>query len=92
MMRRERWSASKARDHVTQLRSLVCVNDGFWRSLCALEAPLGVTDRYCGGYGLNWNLTTVQGDVNGLEGTLMDLHCQAYIVLFCSDWPIEIYQ
>ena len=45
LMRRERWSAAKAREAVTDRRSLVCINDGFWRALCAMEGPLGVTDR-----------------------------------------------
>ncbi|KAG1657423.1 hypothetical protein FOA52_011793 [Chlamydomonas sp. UWO 241] len=45
LMRRNSWPASRARAHTLARRSLVCVNDGFWRSLCALEAPLGLSLR-----------------------------------------------
>ncbi|GAX75987.1 hypothetical protein CEUSTIGMA_g3430.t1 [Chlamydomonas eustigma] len=45
LMRKNRWSAAKARTEVTERRSLVCINDGFWRALCALEGPLGVIER-----------------------------------------------
>ena len=31
---------------VRQRRSLVAPNDGFWRTLCALEAGLGITERW----------------------------------------------
>jgi dual specificity MAP kinase phosphatase len=45
IMRSSLWSAKRARDHVTARRSIVCLNDGFWRQLCAMEGPLGVQDR-----------------------------------------------
>lgn len=45
LMRRFSWNASKARKHCQERRSLVNPNDGFWRSLCALEAQLGIADR-----------------------------------------------
>ena len=47
MMRRFSWNAARARKHCQERRSLVNPNDGFWRSLCALEAQLGIADR-CG--------------------------------------------
>lgn len=47
LMRAQRISAAKARQQVTALRSVVCINDGFWRTLCALEAPLDLAER-CG--------------------------------------------
>jgi hypothetical protein len=53
LMRAQRVSAAKARAQVTALRSVVCVNDGFWRTLCALEAPLDLADR-CAGGGVWW--------------------------------------
>ena len=46
LMRRNAWNAAKARKHCQQRRSLVNPNDGFWRSLCAFEQVLGITDRY----------------------------------------------
>jgi hypothetical protein len=46
LMRAQRVSAAKARAQVAALRSCVCINDGFWRTLCALEAPLGLSDRW----------------------------------------------
>jgi hypothetical protein len=45
LMRAQRISAAKTRQHVTALRSVVCINDGFWRTLCALEAPLDLAER-----------------------------------------------
>lgn len=45
LMRRNRWSAQKALEYAKGRRSLVNPNDGFWRSLCALEAQLGIADR-----------------------------------------------
>mmetsp|Transcript_11961 Transcript_11961/g.35836 ORF Transcript_11961/g.35836 Transcript_11961/m.35836 type:complete len:480 (-) Transcript_11961:160-1599(-) len=45
LMRRFTWNASKARAHVAERRSAVYPNDGFWRSLCALESQLGIDDR-----------------------------------------------
>ncbi|GAB4815324.1 hypothetical protein N2152v2_002370 [Parachlorella kessleri] len=45
LMRRNRWAAQKALEFVKGRRSLVNPNDGFWRSLCALEMQLGITDR-----------------------------------------------
>ena len=50
LMRRFSWNAAKARKHCQERRSLVNPNDGFWRSLCALEAQLGIADR-CGAEG-----------------------------------------
>jgi hypothetical protein len=47
LMRAQRASAAKARQQVSALRSVVCINDGFWRTLCALEAPLDLAER-CG--------------------------------------------
>lgn len=46
LMRRFSWNAAKARKYCFERRSLVNPNDGFWRSLCALEAQLGIADRY----------------------------------------------
>ena len=48
LMRRERWSAQAALDLVRSRRSLVAPNGGFWRALCALEAHLGVAERWDG--------------------------------------------
>ena len=48
LMRAHLWPACKARQHVVERRSLVSINDGFWRCLCALEAPLGLTLRLGG--------------------------------------------
>ena len=45
-MRRFAWNAARARKHCQNRRSLVNPNDGFWRSLCAFEQVLGITDRY----------------------------------------------
>ena len=45
LMRRFAWNAAKARTHCVQRRSIVQPNDGFWRSLCAFEAQLGIGDR-----------------------------------------------
>lgn len=45
LMRRFSWNATKARAHCVDCRSVVHPNDGFWRSLCALESQLGITDR-----------------------------------------------
>lgn len=45
LMRRFGWNAQKAKEYCTERRSLVCPNDGFWRTLCALEAKLGISDR-----------------------------------------------
>lgn len=44
-MRRFAWNAARARKHCQSRRSLVNPNDGFWRSLCAFEQVLGITDR-----------------------------------------------
>ena len=44
-MRRFGCNASRARKHCQARRSLVNPNDGFWRSLCAFEQVLGITDR-----------------------------------------------
>ena len=41
-----RWTAQKALDYTKQRRSLVAPNDGFWRTLCALEGQLGLTERW----------------------------------------------
>ncbi len=46
LMRSKHWSAQKAREYVVQRRSIVCPNDGFWRTLCSLEAGLGIIDRW----------------------------------------------
>jgi len=35
----------RARAHCQQRRSIVSPNQGFWRSLCALEEQLGITER-----------------------------------------------
>ena len=48
LMRRNLWTATRAKQLCIERRSLVCPNDGFWRALCALEASIGVADR-CGG-------------------------------------------
>ena len=45
LMRRFGWNAARARKHCQSRRSLVNPNDGFWRSLCAFEQVLGITDR-----------------------------------------------
>jgi dual specificity MAP kinase phosphatase len=45
LMRSRLWSAHAARAHCFKARSLVCPNDGFWRLLCSLEAPLGIVNR-----------------------------------------------
>ncbi|KAL0027469.1 hypothetical protein WJX77_003809 [Trebouxia sp. C0004] len=45
LMRRFGWNAARARKHCHSRRSLVNPNDGFWRSLCAFEQVLGITDR-----------------------------------------------
>ena len=45
LMRRFAWNAARARKHCQNRRSLVNPNDGFWRSLCAFEQVLGITDR-----------------------------------------------
>ncbi|BDA42767.1 probable dual specificity protein phosphatase 6 at N-terminal half [Coccomyxa sp. Obi] len=45
LMRRFTWAAKRAREHCKQRRSLVNPNQGFWRSLCAFEEQLGITDR-----------------------------------------------
>ncbi|GIL44377.1 hypothetical protein Vafri_1861 [Volvox africanus] len=45
LMRRNAWSAHKAREHVVERRSVVSLNDGFWLTLCALEPSLGIADR-----------------------------------------------
>lgn len=45
LMRRFAWNATRARTHCQKRRSLVNPNDGFWRSLCAFEQVLGITDR-----------------------------------------------
>ncbi|KAI3430229.1 hypothetical protein D9Q98_004826 [Chlorella vulgaris] len=45
LMRKHRWSAQKALDYCKSRRSLVAPNDGFWRTLCALEAQLGIAER-----------------------------------------------
>ncbi|EIE24571.1 phosphatases II [Coccomyxa subellipsoidea C-169] len=45
LMRRFTWPAGRAREHCKQRRSLVNPNQGFWRSLCAFEEQLGITDR-----------------------------------------------
>jgi hypothetical protein len=44
-----RWSAQKALDFAKRRRSLVAPNDGFWRTLCALEAQLGIAERWARG-------------------------------------------
>ena len=48
LMRRFAWNAARARKHCQSRRSLVNPNDGFWRSLCAFEQTLGITDRSAG--------------------------------------------
>ncbi|KAL4422489.1 hypothetical protein ABPG75_008686 [Micractinium tetrahymenae] len=45
LMRKNRWSAQQALDFAKSRRSLVAPNDGFWRSLCRLEAELGILER-----------------------------------------------
>ena len=45
LMRAKRMSAQAALDLCRARRSLVTPNDGFWRCLCALEAPLNLTSR-----------------------------------------------
>ncbi|GLC33296.1 hypothetical protein PLESTB_000349500 [Pleodorina starrii] len=45
LMRRNAWSAQRARDYVTERRSAVALNDGFWVTLCALEPSLGIGER-----------------------------------------------
>ena len=45
LMRKFQWPASQARAHCLQRRSILMPNDGFWRSLCALEAQLGIQQR-----------------------------------------------
>ncbi|GFR47235.1 hypothetical protein Agub_g8919, partial [Astrephomene gubernaculifera] len=45
LMRRNAWSAARAREFVTQRRSAVAINDGFWATLCALEGSLGIAER-----------------------------------------------
>ncbi|KAL3135874.1 hypothetical protein ABBQ32_007430 [Trebouxia sp. C0010 RCD-2024] len=45
LMRRFGWNAARARKHCQTRRTLVNPNDGFWRSLCAFEQVLGITDR-----------------------------------------------
>lgn len=42
-----RFNAQRAKDLCVERRPVVCPNDGFWRTLCSLEATLGITDR-CG--------------------------------------------
>ena len=46
LMRRFTWPAKRAREHCKQRRSLVNPNQGFWRSLCAFEEQLGITERF----------------------------------------------
>ena len=46
LMRVRRWSAAQAREYCVKRRSVVAPNDGFWRTLCALEASLGVAARW----------------------------------------------
>ena len=41
-----RWSAQRALELTKARRSLVAPNDGFWRTLCALEAQLGIAERW----------------------------------------------
>ncbi|KAJ9508775.1 hypothetical protein QJQ45_028089 [Haematococcus lacustris] len=59
LMRRNHWNAETAKKYCVQRRqvvevadrvvsagrSVVCPNDGFWRTLCALEPTLGITSR-----------------------------------------------
>ncbi|KAL6765845.1 MAP kinase phosphatase 5 [Haematococcus lacustris] len=45
LMRRNHWNAEMAKKYCVQRRSVVCPNDGFWRTLCALESTLGITSR-----------------------------------------------
>jgi protein-tyrosine phosphatase len=45
LMRKLSWTAEKARAHCKLRRSLTNPNDGFWRSLCALEVALGLAER-----------------------------------------------
>eukprot|EP01026_Neomeris_dumetosa_P000082 TRINITY_DN100257_c0_g1_i7.p1 TRINITY_DN100257_c0_g1~~TRINITY_DN100257_c0_g1_i7.p1 ORF type:complete len:354 (+),score=35.73 TRINITY_DN100257_c0_g1_i7:28-1062(+) len=45
LMRKLQWSAQVAFDFVRERRSLAAPNDGFWRTLCALEKPLGISNR-----------------------------------------------
>lgn len=44
-----RFNAQRAKDLCVERRPVVCPNDGFWRTLCSLEATLGITDRWGGG-------------------------------------------
>ncbi|EFN52440.1 hypothetical protein CHLNCDRAFT_138968 [Chlorella variabilis] len=46
LMRKHRWSAQRALELTKARRSLVAPNDGFWRTLCALEAQLGIAERW----------------------------------------------
>ncbi|KAG2441094.1 hypothetical protein HXX76_003946 [Chlamydomonas incerta] len=45
LMRRNAWSAARARAHVAERRSVVAINDGFYMTLCALEPQLGIAER-----------------------------------------------
>eukprot|EP00798_Chlamydomonas_sp_ICE-L_P019181 gene19181-25795_t len=45
LMRHHLWSAARAKDLTQERRSLVCPNAGFWRSLCALESGIGISQR-----------------------------------------------
>eukprot|EP00198_Chlamydomonas_reinhardtii_P011653 XP_001700990.1 MAP kinase phosphatase 5 [Chlamydomonas reinhardtii] len=45
LMRRNSWSAARARGYVVERRSVVCINDGFYMTLCALEPQLGIAER-----------------------------------------------
>lgn len=54
LMRHNHWSAQKAKEHCVARRSIVCPNDGFWRTLCALEDSLGIADRWVGGWVVRW--------------------------------------
>lgn len=47
LMRDRRITAHEALQLVKERRSIAEPNDGFWRMLCALEAPLGLQQRYC---------------------------------------------
>ncbi|EFJ44730.1 MAP kinase phosphatase 5 [Volvox carteri f. nagariensis] len=42
---RERGQAQRAKDLVSERRSVVALNDGFWLTLCALEPSLGIAER-----------------------------------------------
>jgi dual specificity MAP kinase phosphatase len=46
LMRDRRITATAARELVASRRSAVCINDGFWAVLCALERQLGVAGRW----------------------------------------------